>query len=283
MTDITVNPITSSIGGHVHIEAENIIASGVPEQILDALNRYNVLVFPKINLSDERFVRLCAALGEQHDPGVTADNSRASDSGVYRVALDKDDRTQRELVQGNNWWHMDGTVYDMPGKSTMLKCEQPPSSGGDTGFADLYSAWQALRDDRKEQLTKLKVVHCLAAVGKKIYEAPGDDDFARWDAIFPETVHPLVWKQRDGRTSMMIGSTADHIVGMPRDEGKALLSGLLDWSTQNRFTYRHQWSEGDLVMFNNPGLLHRSYPYAENAGRVMHRLTLKGTEPIVAA
>lgn len=283
MADITVDPITSSIGGYVRVRPENIVAPGVPEQILDALNRYNVLVFPKINLSDELFLRLCGALGEQHDPGVTADNSKASDSGVYRIALDKDDRTQRELVQGNNWWHMDGTVYDMPGKSTMLKCESQPSAGGDTGFADLFAAWRALPDNRKEQLTKLKVVHCLAAVGKKIHEAPGADDFARWNAIFPDTVHPLVWRQRDGRISMMIGSTADRIVGMPREEGEALLSELLDWSTQERFTYRHHWSEGDLVMFNNPGLLHRSYPYAENAGRVMHRLTLKGTEPIVAA
>ncbi|WP_417621287.1 TauD/TfdA dioxygenase family protein [Parasphingorhabdus sp.] len=282
MVDVTFEPITPLIGGYVHVAPEKIVAPGVPEQILDGLNRYNVLVFPKIKLSDALFVQLCSALGEQHDPGVTADNSKASDSGVYRIALDKDDQTQLELVQGNDWWHMDGTVYDMPGKSTMLKCEQQPSSGGDTGFADLFAAWEALPEDRKAQLAKLKVVHCLAAVGKKIHETPSDDDFARWDAIFPDKVHPLVWRQRDGRTSMMIGSTADRIVGMPREEGEALLSELLEWSTQQRFTYRHKWSEGDLVMFNNPGLLHRSYPYAANAGRIMHRLTLKGTESVLS-
>ncbi len=78
----------------------------------------------------------------------------------------------------------------------------------------------------------------------------------------------------------MIGSTADSIVGMSREDGEALLQELLDWCTQDRFTYRHRWQKGDLVIFNNPGLLHRSRPYSEQAGRVMHRTTLKGYEAI---
>ena len=59
-----------------------------------------------------------------------------------------------------------------------------------------------------------------------------------------------------------------------------MLDELLAWCTQDRFTYRHRWQEGDLVIFNNPGVLHRSYPYSEDAGRVMHRTTLKGLEAI---
>ncbi|MBK6738453.1 MAG: TauD/TfdA family dioxygenase [Haliea sp.] len=90
----------------------------------------------------------------------------------------------------------------------------------------------------------------------------------------------LVWKQRDGRTSLLIGATADSIVGLPEQEGTAILQELLEWCTQERFTYRHHWQKGDLVIFNNPGLLHRSYPYNDAAGRVMHRTTLKGTEAI---
>jgi alpha-ketoglutarate-dependent taurine dioxygenase len=66
-------------------------------------------------------------------------------------------------------------------------------------------------------------------------------------------------------------------------EGAALLDELLTWSTQDRFTYRHTWRDGDLVIFNNPALLHRSYPYSDAAGRVMHRTTLKGTEPFDGA
>lgn len=79
----------------------------------------------------------------------------------------------------------------------------------------------------------------------------------------------------------MIGSTASAIIGMPGQDGEALLQELLDWCTQDRFTYRHHWQQGDLVIFNNPALLHRSHPYTETSGRLMHRTTLKGHEAIV--
>ena len=73
----------------------------------------------------------------------------------------------------------------------------------------------------------------------------------------------MVWHQKDGRTSLLIGSTASEIVGMEHDAGKALLDDLLGWRTADRFTYRHRWHKGDLVIFNNPCLLHRSHPYTE--------------------
>jgi alpha-ketoglutarate-dependent taurine dioxygenase len=67
---------------------------------------------------------------------------------------------------------------------------------------------------------------------------------------------------------------------MPRDAGRKILDELNQWCTQPQFTYRHAWSKGDMVMFNNPGLLHRSLPYAPDSGRVMHRTTIKGMEAI---
>jgi alpha-ketoglutarate-dependent taurine dioxygenase len=128
----------------------------------------------------------------------------------------------------------------------------------------------------------LRVGHCLSASLRRLYDRPSSEDFARWDAIFPRLEHPLVWNQEDGKSALLIGSTANDIAGMPEDESRALLDELLAWSTQDRFTYRHQWRDGDLVIFNNPGLLHRSYPYDNDAGRVMHRTTLKGREAIAA-
>lgn len=282
MTEISFEQITASIGAYVTAKADEVIAGDNPGKILAAMNHYGVLVFPELHLSDDVFVQLCSAMGDVHDPGVTADESAAAEKGLYRIALDKDDKTQLEFVQGNDWWHMDGTIYDVPGKSTMLKCENPPSTGGDTGFANLFAAWNALPENRQNDLKKLEVVHCMAAVGKKMYDNPSVEDFARWNAVFPDTRHPLVWQHRDGRVSMVIGSTADRIIGMSREDGDKLLHELLEWSTRDEFTYRHKWKKGDLVMFNNPGMLHRSYPYEKNAGRVMHRLTLKGTEPFAS-
>ena len=280
MTEILIKPITPSIGAHVYVAAEDITKDGVPDQIFEALNTYNVLVFPEINLGDDQFIALTGELGDMQAATVTADGSEPSSKGVYRIALDKNDKTQLDYVKGNNFWHMDGTSYNIPGKGTLLKCENPPSEGGETDFANLFAAYEALPQERKQQLEGMRVQHCLAAVGKRFYEQPTEDDFARWNAIFPLTEHPLVWHQQNGRTSLLIGSTAESIVGLPGEEGAQLLEDLLEWCTQDQFTYRHSWKKGDLVIFNNPGLLHRSRPYTESAGRVMHRTTLKGYEAI---
>jgi alpha-ketoglutarate-dependent taurine dioxygenase len=275
---LTIEAITPTLGARVRVPAEDTIKDGAPAQLLNVLNQYNVLVFPQIDMSDDVFLQLTAAMGEKHDNGVTADGSEASNKGIFRIALDKDDKTQREFILGNDYWHMDGMSYSVPVKATLLKCEHAPREGGDTGFASLHAAWDALPEARKVQLKDLRVGHCLSAALRRLHENPTDEDFARWDAIFPRLEHPLVWKQADGRSSLLIGSTANDIAGMSGEDGRALLDALLEWCTQDRFTLRHKWSDGDLVIFNNPGLLHRSYPYTDSAGRLMHRTTLKGNE-----
>ncbi|WCT74426.1 TauD/TfdA family dioxygenase [Sphingomonas naphthae] len=275
---LTIEPITPAVGAYVRLDARDILGDGVPDRIMAALNRYNVLVFPRLHLPDEDFLALTAVLGDMQQSSVTDDGSTAAEKGIFRIALDKDDKTQLDFIRGNDHWHMDGTSYSVPGKATLLKCEVAPAEGGDTGFANLFAAYAALPEERRAALEGLRVVHCLAAVGKKLYADPTEDDFRRWEAVFPPREHPLVWKQKDGRSSMVIGSTADDIVGMEHEAGMAILRDLMDWATGPAFTYRHAWQAGDLVIFNNPGLLHRSYPYEASAGRVMHRTTLKGVE-----
>jgi alpha-ketoglutarate-dependent taurine dioxygenase len=278
MTNLICEAITPKLGTRILNPAEQILDEGVPEQILEALNRYGVLHFPEIFISDEQLVALTGALGDMEAATVTADGSGPSEMGIYRIAADKTDRNHQDYVKGNDYWHMDGTSYAVPGKGTLLKCESPPAYGGETDFANLFAAWEALPPARQRELEGLRVVHCLAAVGRKMYEQPSSEDLARWNAVFPDTEQPLVWQQRDGRTSLVIGSTARGIVGMSDEDGSALLKELLDWCTRDEFTYRHHWQRGDLVIFNNPGLLHRSRPYDEASGRVMHRTTLKGHE-----
>jgi alpha-ketoglutarate-dependent taurine dioxygenase len=279
---LEIEPITPAIGAYVRVAPEDAVRDGNPERILAALNRYNVLVFPQVHMSDETFLALTAALGEKHENKVTDDGSSASRKGIFRIALDKDDRTQREFILGNDFWHMDGMSYTVPVKATLLKCESAPREGGDTGFASLHAAYAALPDETRQRIAGLRVGHRLSASLSRLYDHPTREDYERWDAIFPRLEHPLVWRQEDGRAALLIGSTASDVAGLDPDEGRALLDELLAWCTQDRFTYRHKWRDGDLVIFNNPGLLHRSYPYDESAGRVMHRTTLKGSEAISA-
>ncbi|MCB1688290.1 MAG: TauD/TfdA family dioxygenase [Halioglobus sp.] len=280
MRTVNFEPITPRLGAVPSVTAAEILEDGVPAQLLAGLNRHSVLVFPRIGLSDDMLVALTGQLGEMVAARTTADGSGPSALGIYRIALDKDNQSQREYVEGNNYWHMDGTSYQVPGKATLLKCEQPASSGGDTGFANLFAAYEALPAEKKQALENLQVVHCLEPVGRLLNPTPTADDLARWHSVFPPTRHPLVWKQQDGRCSLLIGSTASDIVGYSTEDGAALLKELLDWCTRDEFTYRHHWHKGDLVIWNNPGLLHRSHPYNEASGRVMHRTTLKGNEAI---
>ncbi len=280
MANIRFERITPNLGAYAYIAPEDIVADGIPDRILTALTEYGVLVFPQLNLSDELMVELTGHLGDLETPVATADGSAPSNKGIYRIALDKADKSQREYVVGNNWWHMDGTSYEIPGKATLLKCEQPPAAGGNTEFAHLFAAWDAMPPEKRERLEGLHVVHCLESVGRRMNPDPTPEDLARWDKTFPKTEHPLVWHQKSGRTSLVIGSTAWGIRELGEDEGKALLDELVDYCTQDEFTYSHTWRKGDLVIFNNPGLLHRSQPYTESAGRVMHRTTIKGSEAI---
>jgi alpha-ketoglutarate-dependent taurine dioxygenase len=275
---LLIVPITPAIGASITVDPSAICAGENPQWILDALNKYGVLVFPEIHLSDEAMVELTSKLGDMEAATVTADGSDQSNKGIYRIAKDKTDKGLSEYVAGNDYWHMDGTSYEAPGKATLLKCQSPPSAGGETDFANLVSAYQAMPAEMKKRIENLRVIHCMESVMRKVNPTPSDEDVARWHAIFPPTEHPLVWHMRDGRTSLVIGSTAGGIVGMWEDDATALLDELTDWCTQDRFTYMHSWKAGDLVIFNNPLLLHRSLPYTADSGRELRRTTIKGTE-----
>ena len=100
---------------------------------------------------------------------------------------------------------------------------------------------------------------------------------AHWASI-PQQTHALVWTHACGRKSLVIGCHASHVVGMDRAESDALLDELLAWTTQPRFTYRHEWTVGDLVIWDNTGVVHRAEPYPVGCGRMMHRTTLLGEE-----
>ena len=151
--------------------------------------------------------------------------------------------------------------------------------GGDTEFANTYAAYEALPEDEKAELDDVRVVHSFAAAQLHMTPEPSDKERAAWDRV-PSKEHPLVWTRRNGRKSLLIGSTADRIVGLSDEESRALLERLLEWSTQPRFVLRHHWHPGDLVIWDNTGLLHRAIPYEQTSPRLMHRTTLVGEEAV---
>ena len=125
----------------------------------------------------------------------------------------------------------------------------------------------------------MRVVHSLEASQRRVNPDPSPEELARWRSRRTHE-HPLVWTHRSGRKSLVLGASADYIVGMDRDEGRALLAELLDRATAPDKVYSHTWSVGDTVIWDNRGVLHRAAPYDPDSPREMLRTTVLGDEPI---
>jgi len=281
MATVPFEPIAAGLGVYIKLAADRILDEGVPEKCLELLNQYGVLVFPRIAVSDEVQVAFSNRLGKmQGSKFQKKTGNTAEDLGIYPVTLDPGRAKYIDYILSNEHWHMDGTTYAIPPKATNLKCEVPASSGGDTEFANLFAAYENLPAAEKLRLEKLRVVHGAETANRRSFKNPSEEDLQRWRKDGPATEQLLVWQQADGRKSLMVGSTADRIVGMELEAGRALLDELLAWCTQPKYCYRHQWKKGDMVIWNNPGLLHRAHHYTVESGRLMHRTTIMGTEAI---
>jgi alpha-ketoglutarate-dependent taurine dioxygenase len=171
---------------------------------------------------------------------------------------------------------------ETPQKGTLLTAREIDEAGGDTEFATTYASYEALPDDEKAEIADLRVVHSFAHAQSLANPDPSDQERAAWERA-PTKVHPLVWTRRNGRKSLLLGATAAEVVGWPVDRSRALLDRLLEWSTQPQFTLRHKWRKGDLVIWDNTGMLHRALPFEPTSLRLMHRTTLVGEEAVSAA
>jgi len=177
-------------------------------------------------------------------------------------------------------WHIDGSTDDLPTRASLLSARRLSKVGGETEFSNTYAAYDELPEAQKKTLEKLRVIHTIESIQRKIYPSPTQQQIDGWRA-YPPKSHPLVWTHRSGRKSLVLGSTASHIEGWEPQEGRALITRLEEWSTQPRFVYRHEWTLGDLLIWDNTGTMHRVLPYAPDSGRMMHRTTLVGEEELV--
>jgi alpha-ketoglutarate-dependent taurine dioxygenase len=114
---------------------------------------------------------------------------------------------------------------------------------------------------------------------RPVYPSPTPEQLADWRSR-PSREHPLVWQHRSGRKSLLFGATADQIVGMDIEEGRALLAGLVERATRPERVLRHEWTVGDMVIWDNRGVIHRVTRYESASPRELHRATVAGDEPV---
>lgn len=272
--------IKPRVGEVVHIDRSDLGDKAVAQRLLELLDDRGVLVFPRLNLTDDEQLAFTETLGPRVNYSRRTPGSNYDSKDVYKVTLDEiNDRP--EYVLGTFFWHMDGLTSDIPPpKATLLSARKTAAKGGQTEFASTFAAYENLPDDDKKDIADLKAVHSLSASIRCMYDGISKEEKERVDSMAITKSHPIVWKQKCGRKSLIVGTTTDRIEGMPLPEGRALLERLLEWTAQPDFVYRHQWEVGDLVIWNNPGNLHRVIPYDRKSGRMMHRTTLAGTDQV---
>ncbi|HEY2499890.1 MAG TPA: TauD/TfdA family dioxygenase [Mycobacterium sp.] len=280
MSLLTITKLSDSVGAEVTGLDPAHLASDDPvgETILDALEDNGVLVFRGLRLDPETQVAFCRRLGEVDH----SSDGHHPVAGIYPITLDASKNSSAAYLKATFDWHIDGCTPigdDCPQKATVLSAVQVAEWGGETEFANSYAAYDALSDEEKDRFGTLRVVHSLEASQRRITPDPTPEQVARWRSRLTHE-HPLVWTHRSGRKSLVLGASADYVVGMDLEEGRALLAELLDRATVPENVYSHDWSVGDTVIWDNRGVLHRAAPYDPGSAREMLRTTVLGDEPI---
>jgi alpha-ketoglutarate-dependent taurine dioxygenase len=198
---------------------------------------------------------------------------------IFRVTLDPTRNRSAPYLRGTFFWHIDGCTDDIPIMATMLSAHAVADRGGETEFASTYQAYEDLSEEEKVRFESVRVVHSVEASMRLHTPDPTPEQVALWRKR-PAKEHPLIWTHRSGRKSLVLGATTDHVVGMGSEEGRALLDDLLARATVPDRVCRHEWQVGDLVIWDNRGVLHRAARYDSSSPRDMHRTTFAGDEPI---
>ena len=281
---IEVTALHPTLGAQVRgVDLTRLVPPEVFAEVEAAFARYAVLVFPEQPVTDEQqlaFSRLFGPLEVNPNYAGAKMRLRADVADISNLdprgrVLARDDR--RNLFNiGNQLWHTDSSFKRIPAKCSLLSARELPSpglmGGGETEFADLRAAWDALPAARRHELDGLVVEHSIFRSRSQIGFADFNDEIFKQ---LPPVPQVLVRHHRySGRTSLYLASHASHVIGWPVEEGRALIEELIAFATQPQFVYRRRWTVGDLVMWDNRCTMHRGRPYDDTQRRVLHRTTV---------
>ena len=272
LTRLRFEQLKPLVGSKVIAEREALFDPEVVGKIRDELDARTVIVIPQVKFSNEEQLRFTDLLGARVN--LSSDATTSKDDDVYKVTLDRKINRAPEYVLGTFFYHIDGMPTDLPPPyATLLSCRRKAAVGGQTEFANTDAAWERLPAEEKEQLKDLRVIHSVASSLRDIADTIPEKHKGRL-GIGIQAERPLVYTRKSGRKSMLIGTTADTVVGLEVAYGRALLRRLSEWAAQPEFSYRHEWSEGDLAIWVNPAAMHRALPYDADSGRMMHRTSV---------
>ena len=283
---LRVTPLHADFVGRVSgIDLGRSVSDVHVDAIHAAMDRFGVLVFPDQALDDEQLFALGCRFGPVEDAatGTYRDRQRLENPQINDISnlrpngslLAADDR-HRMTNLGNQLWHSDSSFKTRPAQYSLLHARVIPPEGGETEFADMRAAWDALPQQRKQAARALvcehSMIHSRSRIGVHDFS---QDELARCTPVPQRLVrrHP-----RTERLSLFLSSHIGGIQGWPTPEALLFIQDLIEFATQREFVHRHAWQVHDLVIWDNQSTMHRGRPYdSHRYPRDLRRVTLQGT------
>ncbi|MGI9422623.1 MAG: TauD/TfdA dioxygenase family protein [Hyphomicrobiaceae bacterium] len=279
---VEIRQIHESFVGEVSgVDLKTPLAPDDVAAIEAGMDKFAVLVFHNQNLTDDQQIAFTRNFGEleMKKGGNIRTETRVNELINDVSNLDNDNKPferenrYRYFNLGNHLWHSDSSFRAVPAKYSLLSARQTPKSGGNTEFADMRAAYDALDDATKADLEDLVCEHSQIYSRGKLGFTFNEEEIELMKPVRQAMirVHPVT-----GRKSLYLSAHAGAIIGRPLPEARMYLMNLNEFATDRRFVYAHEWKQHDLVMWDNRQLMHRARPYDETQPRDMRRTTVAG-------
>lgn len=276
---LNLTPASPALGAFVSdIDLSQTLAASVRDELVAAHADYGVLFFRDQQLSPEAHIALAKQIGE-----INVNRFFAAADGYPEIAEVRKEPEQTFNIGGG--WHTDHSYDRIPALGSMLYAREVPPTGGDTLFASMYAAYEALSDGMKQMLGGLNAVHSSRHVFGASANTPADLDnrLGNQEAATQDSVHPVVLTHpRSGKRALYVnpGFTV-RFEGWTDQESEPLLKFLYQHAARPEFSYRFQWAPGSLAFWDNRCTWHFAVNDYQGQRRLLHRITLEG-EPLDA-
>ncbi len=287
MPAVSITPTDAALGATVEgVDMRTPPDDATIEVIETALETYGVLIFPNQIVTPAQQVTFSAALGPLEltanidarldgQPEIFVVGNTGAKTVTFAPKAGSDDLE----------WHTDHIHRSEPSRASLLYAKEIPEEGGDTLFACMYSAYDGLSLEDKEAYGRLESIHSVAGLRAYLRDQAEEDEYdpGRQEAMPESVTWPLVRRHpRTGRPALYFGAKITiGIRGRSREDGLRFVRELTAHATQPAFVYRHVWHKHDAVLWDNRRALHAATPFdMERHRRLMHRTTLRETEPV---
>jgi taurine dioxygenase len=272
IADLQVRPLSDALGAEIiGIDLSQPMGVATANAIEQAWHDHLVLVFRNQTLSNDDQVRFCRHYGDLEEvrTGKYANEDMKHTMMITNVT---DTGLMTALENGDMWFHSDQCYYEIPCKASTLYAMEIPSVGGNTLFANCYTAWETLPADLREKLDGFKAHHIYDYAGNPLKRGDNIDPNA------PQYFHPVARTHpATKRKALYVNRLmTDYIDGIPGDESDEILALLFAHSEEQRFVYEHVWQVGDFVIWDNRCSMHARTDFDPNERRMMRRITVKG-------